>query len=116
MIVGGFSEYSQKIAWQQYRDIADSVGALLFIDMAHVAGLVAAGVYPNPVPYADVVTSTTHKTLRGPRGGIILARENEAITKKTELYGVSWCTGWPIDACYCRQSSCFQKSLAARIC
>ncbi len=82
MIVAGFSAYSQIMDWQRFRDIADKVGAYLMVDMAHVAGLVAAGVYPNPVGIADVTTSTTHKTLRGPRGGIILARANEAIEKK----------------------------------
>ncbi|MFA7542467.1 MAG: serine hydroxymethyltransferase, partial [Lysobacterales bacterium] len=73
MVVAGFSAYSQVVDWARFREIADSIGAWLFVDMAHVAGLVAAGVYPNPVPHAHVVTSTTHKTLRGPRGGIILA-------------------------------------------
>jgi glycine hydroxymethyltransferase len=82
MIVAGFSAYSQIMDWQRFRDIADKVGAYLFVDMAHVAGLVAAGVYPSPVQIADVTTSTTHKTLRGPRGGIILAKANEAIEKK----------------------------------
>ncbi len=82
MIVAGFSAYSQIIDWARFREIADKVGAYLLVDMAHVAGLVAAGVYPNPVPYADVVTSTTHKTLRGPRGGIILAKANAALEKK----------------------------------
>jgi glycine hydroxymethyltransferase len=82
MIIGGFSAYSRTMDWSRFREIADSVGAWLLVDMAHVAGLVAAGVYPNPVPHADVVTSTTHKTLRGPRSGIILARENEELTKK----------------------------------
>ena len=82
MIIGGFSAYSRVVDWARYRAIADEVGAYLLVDMAHVAGLVAAGVYPNPVPYADVVTSTTHKTLRGPRGGIILARANEELEKK----------------------------------
>ncbi|MCX2979011.1 serine hydroxymethyltransferase [Candidatus Marimicrobium litorale] len=82
MIVAGFSAYSQIMDWARFRAIADQVGAYLLVDMAHVAGLVAAGVYPNPVPHADVVTSTTHKTLRGPRGGIILARENEELAKK----------------------------------
>ena len=82
MIVAGFSAYSQIIDWARFREIADRVGAYLMVDMAHVAGLVAAGVYPNPVPYADVVTSTTHKTLRGPRGGIILAKANAALEKK----------------------------------
>lgn len=82
MIIGGFSAYSRVVDWARMRCIADEVGAYLFVDMAHVAGLVAAGVYPNPLPFADVVTSTTHKTLRGPRGGIILARKNEALAKK----------------------------------
>ncbi len=82
MIVAGFSAYSQIMDWQKFRDIADEVGAFLLVDMAHVAGLVAAGVYPSPVQIADVTTSTTHKTLRGPRGGIILAKANEEIEKK----------------------------------
>ena len=82
MIVAGFSAYSRVIDWARFRAIADQVGALFFVDMAHVAGLVAAGLYPNPIAIADVVTTTTHKTLRGPRGGLILARANEAITKK----------------------------------
>ncbi len=82
MIIAGFSAYSRIMDWQRFRDIADSVGAYLFVDMAHVAGLVAAGLYPNPVPIADIVTSTTHKTLRGPRGGIILTKSNPEIEKK----------------------------------
>ncbi len=82
MIVAGFSAYSQVADWARFREITDSVGAYLFVDMAHVAGLVATGHYPNPIPYADVCTTTTHKTLRGPRGGLILARENAELTKK----------------------------------
>ncbi|MBK1631732.1 serine hydroxymethyltransferase [Thiohalocapsa halophila] len=82
MIIAGFSAYSRVVDWQRFRDIADSVGAYLLVDMAHIAGLVAAGVYPNPVPIADVVTTTTHKTLRGPRGGLILAKENPELAKK----------------------------------
>jgi len=82
MIVAGFSAYSRRIDWQKFRDIADAVGAYLFVDMAHVAGLVAVGIYPDPVQIADVTTTTTHKTLRGPRGGLILARPNEEIEKK----------------------------------
>ncbi|HEY3644063.1 MAG TPA: serine hydroxymethyltransferase [Gammaproteobacteria bacterium] len=82
MIVAGFSAYSRRIDWQKFRTIADSVGAYLFVDMAHVAGLVAAGLYPDPVQIADVTTTTTHKTLRGPRGGLILAKANEEIEKK----------------------------------
>jgi glycine hydroxymethyltransferase len=81
MIIAGFSAYSKTMDWSAFRAIADEVGAYLFVDMAHVAGLVAAGLYPNPMPFADVVTTTTHKTLRGPRGGLILGRANEAIEK-----------------------------------
>jgi glycine hydroxymethyltransferase len=81
-VIAGFSAYSRVIDWARFRKIADDVGAFFLVDMAHVAGLVAAGVYPSPIPFADVVTSTTHKTLRGPRGGIILARANDEITKK----------------------------------
>jgi glycine hydroxymethyltransferase len=82
MIVAGFSAYSRVIDWARFAEIARSVGAYLFVDMAHVAGLIATGWYPNPIPHADVVTTTTHKTLRGPRGGLILARANEEVTKK----------------------------------
>ncbi|MEH6711348.1 MAG: serine hydroxymethyltransferase [Paraglaciecola polaris] len=82
MIVAGFSAYSRVADWQKFKDIAESVGAYLFVDMAHVAGLVAAGLYPNPVPIADVVTTTTHKTLRGPRGGMILCKANPSLEKK----------------------------------
>ena len=82
MIIAGFSAYSRIVDWAKFREIADDIGAYLMVDMAHVAGLVAAGEYPNPVPIADVTTTTTHKTLRGPRGGMILARENEELTKK----------------------------------
>ena len=82
MLIAGFSAHSRVLDWQRFRDIADSCGAWLMVDMAHVAGLVATGHYPNPIPFADVVTTTTHKTLRGPRGGMILARENDELTKK----------------------------------
>ncbi|HCD28886.1 MAG TPA: serine hydroxymethyltransferase, partial [Gammaproteobacteria bacterium] len=82
LITAGFSAYSRIVNWQRFREIADKVGAYLLVDMAHVAGLVAAGVYPSPVQIADVTTSTTHKTLRGPRGGIILAKANPDIEKK----------------------------------
>jgi glycine hydroxymethyltransferase len=82
MIIAGFSAYSQIADWARFREIADSVGANLFVDMAHVAGLVAAGLYPSPIPHADVCTTTTHKTLRGPRGGLILARKNDDLTKR----------------------------------
>ncbi len=82
LVVAGFSAYSRVIDWQRFRKIADSIGAYFLVDMAHIAGLVAAGVYPSPVQIADVTTTTTHKTLRGPRGGLILARDNEEIQKK----------------------------------
>jgi glycine hydroxymethyltransferase len=82
MIVAGFSAYSRIVDWARFREIADKVGAYLFVDMAHVAGLVAAGLYPNPMPFADAVTTTTHKTLRGPRGGLILAKANPELEKK----------------------------------
>jgi glycine hydroxymethyltransferase len=84
MIVAGFSAYSRVWDWQKFRDIADKVGAYFVVDMAHVAGLIAAGLYPNPVPFADVVTSTTHKSLRGPRGGLILCKSNPEIEKKID--------------------------------
>ena len=82
LIVAGFSAYSRIVDWQKFRDIADNVGAYFLVDMAHVSGLIAAGVYPSPVGIADVTTSTTHKTLRGPRGGIILAKSNPELEKK----------------------------------
>jgi glycine hydroxymethyltransferase len=82
MIVAGFSAYSRVVDWQRFREIADRVDAYLMVDMAHVAGLVATGHYPNPIPVADVVTTTTHKTLRGPRGGMILARKNDTLTRR----------------------------------
>jgi len=82
LVIAGFSAYSRVVDWQRFRTIADKVGAYLFVDMAHIAGLVAAGEYPSPVQIADVVTTTTHKTLRGPRGGLILAKANEVLEKK----------------------------------
>ncbi len=82
LIIAGFSAYSQVVDWAKFREISDKVGAYLMVDMAHVAGLIAVGLYPSPMPYADVVTTTTHKTLRGPRGGLILAKANEALEKK----------------------------------
>ena len=84
LIIAGFSAYSRVWDWQRFRDIADKVGAYYVVDMAHVAGLIAAGLYPNPVPIADVVTSTTHKSLRGPRGGLILCKSNPEIEKKID--------------------------------
>jgi len=96
MIIGGFSAYSQVVDWARMAEIARAVGAYFFVDMAHVAGLVAAGAYPNPVPHADVVTSTTHKTLRGPRGGIILARANPEIEKKLQSIVFPGIQGGPL--------------------
>jgi glycine hydroxymethyltransferase len=96
MIIAGFSAYSRIVDWQRFRQIADAVGAYLLVDMAHVAGLVAAGEYPNPVPIADVTTTTTHKTLRGPRGGIILARRNDDITKKLNALVFPGTQGGPL--------------------
>ena len=96
VVVAGFSAYSRVVDWQRFRDIADEVGAYLMVDMAHVAGLIAAGIYPDPVPIADVTTTTTHKTLRGPRGGLILARENPELTRKID-FNVFPCTqGGPL--------------------
>ena len=96
MIVAGFSAYSRVMDWQRFREICDMVGAYLFVDIAHVAGLIVTDLYPNPVPIADVVTSTTHKTLRGPRGGIILARENQEITKKINSMVFPGAQGGPL--------------------
>ena len=96
MIIAGFSAYSRVADWQRFREIADSVGAYLLVDMAHIAGLVAAGIYPNPVPFADVVTTTTHKTLRGPRGGLILARKNDELTKKFDSQVFPGIQGGPL--------------------
>lgn len=96
VVVAGFSAYSRVVDWQRFRDIADEVGAYLMVDMAHVAGLIAAGIYPNPASIADVTTTTTHKTLRGPRGGLILARENPELTKRIN-FNVFPCTqGGPL--------------------
>ncbi len=96
MIVAGFSAYSRVLDFERFRAIADKVGALLFVDMAHVAGLVAAGIYPNPVPYADVVTTTVHKTLRGPRGGLIMGRDNPEIQKKINSMVFPGAQGGPL--------------------
>jgi glycine hydroxymethyltransferase len=96
MVVAGFSAYSLQVDWQRFREIADSVGAYLLVDMAHVAGLIAAGIYPSPVNIADVTTTTTHKTLRGPRGGLILARANEVIEKKLNSMIFTGIQGGPL--------------------
>ncbi len=111
MIVAGFSAYSRVMDWERFRRIADSVGAYLFVDMAHVAGLVAAGLYPNPVPVADVVTTTTHKTLRGPRGGLILARANEDIAKKMNSLVFPGTQGGPLMHVIAAKAVAFQEAL-----
>ena len=111
MLVGGFSAYSQKIDWARMAEIAKSVDAYFFVDMAHVAGLVAAGIYPNPLPHADVVTSTTHKTLRGPRGGIILARANEALEKKFQSLVFPGTQGGPLMHVIAAKAVAFKEAL-----
>ncbi len=111
MIVAGFSAYSRVVDWQRFRDIADSVGAYLMVDMAHVAGLVATGHYPNPVPVADVVTSTTHKTLRGPRGGIILARKNDDLTKRFDSLVFPGIQGGPLEHVIAAKAVAFKEAL-----
>jgi glycine hydroxymethyltransferase len=111
MIVAGFSAYSQVLDFPRFRAIADKVGAYLFVDMAHVAGLVAAGVYPNPVPYADVVTSTTHKTLRGPRGGIVIAKANEEIEKKLQSIVFPGIQGGPLMHVIAAKAVAFEEAL-----
>jgi len=111
MIIAGFSAYSRIMDWQRFRDIADSVGAYFLVDMAHVSGLVATGLYPNPVPIADVVTSTTHKTLRGPRGGIIIARENEEINKKLNSAVFPGMQGGPLMHVIAAKAVAFKEAL-----
>ncbi|WP_372876048.1 serine hydroxymethyltransferase [Pseudomonas sp.] len=111
MIVAGFSAYSRTLDFARFREIADKIGALLFVDMAHVAGLVAAGLYPNPIPFADVVTSTTHKTLRGPRGGLILARANPEIEKKLNSAVFPGAQGGPLMHVIAAKAVCFKEAL-----
>ncbi|MDO4776343.1 MAG: serine hydroxymethyltransferase [Cardiobacteriaceae bacterium] len=111
MIIAGFSAYSQILDFERFREIADSVGAYLLVDMAHVAGLVAAGLYPNPVPFADVVTSTTHKTLRGPRGGLILAKANEEIEKKLNSAIFPGIQGGPLMHVIAAKAVAFKEAL-----
>ncbi len=111
MIIGGFSAYSQVVDWARMREIADSVGAYLVADIAHVAGLIAAGLYPSPVPYADVVTTTTHKTLRGPRGGLILARANEAIEKRLNSLVFPGTQGGPLMHVIAAKAVAFKEAL-----
>lgn len=112
MIIAGASAYSRIIDFKRFREIADSVGAYLMVDMAHIAGLVAAGLHPNPVEYADVVTSTTHKTLRGPRGGIILTNSEEIIKKinKTIFPGIQ---GGPLMHVIAAKAQSFSEALDA---
>ena len=111
LLLAGFSAYSRILDWQRFRDIADSVGAYLLVDMAHVAGLVAAGEYPNPVPFADVVTSTTHKTLGGPRGGIILARSNPDVEKKLNSALFPGSQGGPLMHVIAAKAICFKEAM-----
>ena len=112
MIVAGFSAYSRVVDWQRFRDIADMVGAFLFVDMAHVAGLIAAGVYPSPVGIADVVTTTTHKTLRGPRGGLILANEDEELNKKLNFAVFPESQGGPLMHVIAAKAVCFKEAMS----
>tara|TARA_Y100000782_G_scaffold112913_1_gene144286 strand:- start:1303 stop:2565 length:1263 start_codon:yes stop_codon:yes gene_type:complete len=112
MIVAGFSAYSRVVDWQRFRDIADMVGAYLFVDMAHVAGLIAAGVYPSPVGIADVVTTTTHKTLRGPRGGLILANDDEELNKKLNFAVFPESQGGPLMHVIAAKAVCFKEAMS----
>jgi len=112
MIVAGFSAYSGVVDWAKFREIADSVEAYLFVDMAHVAGLIAAGEYPNPVPFADVVTTTTHKTLRGPRGGLIIAKANEAVEKKLNSAVFPGGQGGPLMHVIAAKAVCFKEAMS----
>ena len=111
MIIAGFSAFSGTIDWKIFRDIADEVGSYFLVDMAHVSGLVAAGLYPSPVPYADVVTSTTHKTLRGPRSGIIIAKSNEALEKKLNSAVFPGSQGGPLMHVIAAKAVCFKEAL-----
>ncbi|NQV70358.1 MAG: serine hydroxymethyltransferase [Pseudohongiella sp.] len=111
MIIAGFSAYSRVVDWQKFRDIADSVGAYFVVDMAHVAGLVAAGVYPSPVNIADVTTSTTHKTLRGPRGGLILAKANPELEKKLNFAVFPESQGGPLMHVIAAKAVCFKEAM-----
>jgi len=112
LIIAGFSAYSRIIDWQRFRDIADQVGAWLLVDMAHVAGLVATGHYPNPVPIADVVTSTTHKTLRGPRGGLVLARHNPVLEKRLNSRVFPGFQGGPLMHVIAAKAVAFKEAMA----
>jgi glycine hydroxymethyltransferase len=111
MIVAGFSAYSRVVDWQRFRDIADEVGAYLFVDMAHVAGLIAAGLYPSPVGIADVTTTTTHKTLRGPRGGLILAKANPEVEKKLNSLVFPGTQGGPLMHVIAAKAVAFKEAM-----
>lgn len=111
MIIAGFSAFSGTIDWKIFRDIADETGSYFLVDMAHVSGLVAAGLYPSPVPYADVITSTTHKTLRGPRSGIILAKSNEVLEKKLNSAVFPGSQGGPLMHVVAAKAVCFKEAL-----
>ena len=111
LIIAGFSAFTGIIDWKKFREIADEVGAYFLVDMAHVSGLVAADLYPSPVPYADVVTSTTHKTLRGPRSGIILAKANEEIEKKLNSAVFPGYQGGPLMHVVAAKALCFKEAL-----
>ena len=111
LIIGGFSAYSRVADWTVFRQVADEVGAYLMVDMAHVAGLVAVGEYPNPTPLADVVTSTTHKTLRGPRGGLILARDNPEVTKRLRSLVFPGTQGGPLMHAIAAKAVAFEEAL-----
>ena len=111
LIIAGFSAYSGIVDWKIFREIADEIGAYFLVDMAHVSGLVAAGLYPSPVPFADVVTSTTHKTLRGPRSGIILARKNDVIEKKLNSAVFPGSQGGPLMHVVAAKAICFKEAL-----
>ena len=112
MIMAGFSAFSRVVDWQKFRDIADSIGAYFVVDMAHVAGLIAAGVYPSPVKIADVTTSTTHKTLRGPRGGIILAKSNPELEKKLNFAVFPESQGGPLMHIIAAKAVCFKEAMS----
>lgn len=112
LIVAGFSAYSRRVDWAKFRQIADDVGAYLMVDMAHVAGLIAAGLYPSPIEIADVTTSTTHKTLRGPRGGLILARSNSEIEKKLNSIVFPGLQGGPLMHVIAAKAIAFKEALA----
>lgn len=111
LILAGFSAYSGIVDWSVFKEIADEVNAYLLVDMAHVAGLVATGLYPSPVPYADIVTTTTHKTLRGPRGGLIIAKENEEISKKINSAVFPGSQGGPLMHIIAAKAVCFKEAL-----